>query len=59
MVLHSELDAYILPEDTELSEVQTGSIEDLELGHSVDLFGAKASDSCFDANQVIVDVAAI
>ena len=42
-----------------LSEVQKGSIEDLEVGHSVDLFGAKASDSCIDANQVIVDVATI
>jgi len=51
--------AYILLVDTDLSEVQKGSFEGLKIGQSVDLFGAKAADSCFDANQVIVDVAAI
>ena len=51
--------AEILLVDTAASEVKLGTVENLELGQDVDLFGAKASDSCFDANQVIVDVAAI
>ena len=51
--------AEILLVDTAASEVKLGTVENLELGQDVDLFGAKASDSCFDANQVIVYVAAI
>jgi len=50
-------DAAILLVDTVASEVTVGTIDDLELGQMVDLFGLPAADSCFEANEVIVDVA--
>jgi len=49
-------DADILLVDTAASEITMGTIDDLALGQVVDLFGATAEDSCFDANEVIVDV---
>ena len=49
-------DAYILLVDEAAAEVMMGAITDLELGQSVDLFGITAEDSCFDANEVIVEV---
>ena len=49
-------DADILLVDTAASEVTVGTIDDLALGQMVDLFGATAMDSCFDANEVIVEV---
>ena len=52
-------DAYILLVDTELSEVKVGSVANLELGQDVDLFGTEAADSCFEADEVIVDVSAV
>lgn len=51
-----DVDADILLVDTAASEVTMGTIDDLALGQMVDLFGATAEDSCFDANEVIVDV---
>jgi hypothetical protein len=51
--------AHILLVDTDAGEVKKGNVENLELGQNVDLFGATASDSCFDANEVIVDVSAV
>ncbi len=52
-------DADILLVDTAASEVESGSIDDLELGQDVDLFGDEAVDSCFMANEVIVEVFAV
>ena len=51
-------DADILLVDEANSEVTMGTFADLALGQSVDLFGATAPDTCFDANEVIVEVAA-
>jgi hypothetical protein len=33
-----------------------GTIDDLAVDQRVDLFGMTAVDSCFDANEVIVEV---
>ena len=52
-------DADILLVDTQASEVTMGTVEDLELGQDVDLFGATAADSCFDASEVIVNLSAV
>jgi hypothetical protein len=52
-------DADILLVDTESSEVKMGTMENLELDQDVDLFGVTAADSCFNANEVIVDVSAV
>ena len=38
------------------STVTTATIDDLALNQMVDLFGVTAADSCFDANEVIVEV---
>jgi hypothetical protein len=35
-----------------------GTIDDLAVDQRVDLFGITAADSCFDANEVIVEVVA-
>jgi len=51
-------DADILLVDEVNSEVTMGTFADLAPGQSVDLFGATAVDTCFDANEVIVEVAA-
>ena len=51
-------DADILLVDEAASEVTTGTIEDLALDQNVDLFGITATDSCFDANEVIVEIVA-
>ena len=49
--------ASILLVDTANSEVTTGVFGDLVAGQVVDLFGMMAEDdSCFEANEVIVDV---
>jgi len=50
--------ADILLVDEAASEVTMGTIDDLALGQMVDLFGITAVDSCFDANEVIVEVVA-
>lgn len=50
--------ADILLVDESASEVTMGTVEDLALGQSVDLFGTTAVDECFDANEVIVEVPA-
>ena len=52
------MDADILLVDTSASEAKMGTIDDLALGQIVDLFGVTATDSCFDANEVIVEVLA-
>jgi len=49
-------DADILLVDEAASEVTMGTIDDLALGQVVDLFGTTAVDSCFDANEVLVDL---
>ena len=49
----------ILLVDSVAGEVKKGTVENLELGQEVDLFGAKASDRCFVANDVIVDLSAV
>jgi len=49
-------DADILLVDEAASTVTMGTIDDLALGQNVDLFGMTAVDSCFDANEVIVEV---
>lgn len=49
-------DADILLVNTAASEVTMGPIDALAVGQSVDLFGTTAVDSCFDANEVIVEV---
>jgi hypothetical protein len=54
-----EENAVILLVDTDAGEVEQGTVENLELGQNVDLFGTTASDSCFVANEVIVDVSAV
>jgi hypothetical protein len=51
-------EADILLVDEAASEVTQGSIDDLAVGQNVDLFGWTAVDSCFDANEIIVEVAA-
>ena len=51
-------DADILLVDEANSEVTMGTFADLAPGQSVDLFGATAVDTCFDANEVIMEVAA-
>ena len=51
-----DADADILLVDTAASEVTIGTFDDLALGQFVDLFGVTAIDSCFDANEVIVEV---
>ena len=51
-------DADILLVDEAASEVTMGTIDDLALDQKVDLFGMTAVDSCFDANEVIVEVLA-
>lgn len=38
------------------AEVTMGTFGDLELGQAVDVYGAIASDSCIDADEVIVEV---
>ena len=48
--------ATILLVNTTTAEIIAGTFADLEVGQSVDVFGAIASDSCIDANEVIVDV---
>jgi len=49
-------DADILLVDEAAAEVTMGTIDDLALGQVVDLFGVTAVDSCFDANELIVDL---
>ena len=49
-------DADIVFVDEAASEVTMGSIDDLAVGQTVDLFGMTAADECFDANEVIVEV---
>jgi hypothetical protein len=49
-------DADILLVDEANSEVTMGTFADLAVDQSVDLFGMTAADSCFDANEVIVEV---
>lgn len=49
-------DAGILLVDEAASEVTMGTIDDLAIDQNVDLFGTTAVDSCFDANEVIVEV---
>ncbi len=49
-------DADILLVDEANSEVTMGEFSDLAVGQMVDLFGVTAEDSCFDANEVIVEV---
>ena len=51
-------DAGILLVDVAASEVSAGTIDDLAVGQMVDLFGQVAADSCFEANEVIVEVPA-
>lgn len=51
-----DVDANILLVDTTASEVTVGTIVDLALGQTVDLFGVTAVDGCFDAHEVIVEV---
>jgi hypothetical protein len=51
-----DADADILLVDAAASEVTLGTFDDLAEGQSVDLFGTTAVDSCFDANEVIVEV---
>lgn len=48
--------ADILLVDAAASEVTIGTINDLAVGQVVDLFGITAVDSCFDANEVLIDV---
>jgi hypothetical protein len=50
-------DADILLVDEANSEVTMGTFDDLAVDQSVDLFGQSAVDSCFMANEVIVEVA--
>jgi Domain of unknown function (DUF4382) len=49
-------EAAILLVDITASEVTMGGFEDLAVGQLVDLFGTTATDGCFDANEVIVDL---
>ena len=51
-------DADVLLVNEAASEVTMGTIDDLAVDQNVDLFGITATDSCFDANQVIVEVVA-
>jgi hypothetical protein len=50
--------ADILLVDAAASEVTMATIDDLALGQLVDLFGAVATDGCFEADEVIVEVVA-
>jgi len=52
------VDADILLVDAENATVTIGEFADLAVDQSVDLFGMTAEDSCFDANEVIVEVPA-
>ena len=49
-------EASILLVDTANSEVTPGTFDDLADDQVVDLFGMMATDNCFDADEVIVDV---
>lgn len=49
-------DADILLVDAVNSEAILGEFADLAVGQFVDLFGATAGDSCFEAGEVIVEV---
>ena len=49
-------DADILLVDEVNSEVTMGTFADLAVDQNVDLFGMTAEDTCFDANEVIVEV---
>ena len=51
-----DADADILLVDTAASEVTMGDFDDLSVSQAVELFGVTAVDSCFDANEVIVEV---
>ena len=51
-------DADILLVDEANSEVTMGTFADLAVDQAVDLFGTTAADTCFDANEVIVEVVA-
>jgi hypothetical protein len=48
--------ADILLVDEANSEVTMGTFADLAVDQSVELFGITAADTCFDANEVIVEV---
>jgi hypothetical protein len=48
--------AQILLVDVAASEVMAGTIEDLAVDQLVDLFGEFATDSCFMADEIIVEV---
>ena len=52
-------DADILLVDEANSEVTMGTFADLAADQSVDVFGMTAEDSCFDANEIIVEVIAV
>ena len=51
-------EASILLVDVGNSEVTEGSFADLAVDQAVDLFGMTAEDTCFDADDVIVEVSA-
>lgn len=51
-------DAAILLVDVGNSEVTEGAFTELAVDQFVDLFGETAADTCFDANEVIVEVTA-
>jgi hypothetical protein len=50
--------ADVLLVDDANSTVTMGTFADLALGQTVDVFGQSVADSCFEANEVIVEVAA-
>jgi hypothetical protein len=50
--------ADILLVDAAASEVTMGTIDDLAVDQFVDLFGATATDGCFEADEVIVEIVA-
>lgn len=49
-------DADIVLVDEANSEVTMGTFADIAVDQSVDLFGMTAVDTCFDANEVIVEI---
>ncbi|MGB5164045.1 MAG: DUF4382 domain-containing protein [Woeseiaceae bacterium] len=51
--------ADVLLVDDANSTVTLGTFADLALGQSVDVFGESVADSCFEANEVIVEVVAM
>ena len=51
-------DADILLVDVTNSTVTMGAFADLAVDQTVDLFGVTAEDTCFDANEVIVEIVA-